>query len=331
MTHRSAPIIIALFCLCAAPSLAQVTVADGATLTNQGAPIVIPSTSSSFNQQGFNLPSSPRQSGQDIIRGAGGISCQSAVGTNGPVFDMGVIGTNDIYSRDSAALYGRITVPLGHKPKRIDCSKLYELEVERLKLEIKMMQAGASAAALFGGDAELMKAEFKATREREAKALREANSEKVVPVSISQARPTPRPSSRHSEDPRSVAPHTPYPIASSDGKDSQFSKVPHIFKRPAMTRIDEKPPLARPHLQPIAFNADAHAQTELEPQSGATDPVDAFGPHRPRFLGFDAPERGRTGQPTPLLNRLRGSFRKSDATTGCETIGRECYVVGRIR
>lgn len=104
--------------------------------------IIVPSSSSSYNQQGFNLPAAPRSTGQDIVRGSGGISCQSAVGGNGPVFDMGIIGTNDIYSRDSTALYGRITVPLGKKPKRVDCSKLYDLEIQRLKMELQLMRAG---------------------------------------------------------------------------------------------------------------------------------------------------------------------------------------------
>lgn len=113
--------------------------------TNTG-PILVPSTSSSYNQQGFNLPSAPRPTGQDIVRGSGGISCQSAVSGNGPVFDLGVIGTNDIYSRDSTAVYGRITVPLGKKPRRVDCSKLYDLEIQRLKMELKLMRAGG-----FGG------------------------------------------------------------------------------------------------------------------------------------------------------------------------------------
>ena len=120
------------------PALAQ---SNSSVLGDPGT-IIVPSSSSSYNQQGFNLPSAPRSSGQDIVRGSGGISCQSSVGGNGPVLDLGVIGTNDIYSRDSTALYGRITVPLGKKPKRVDCSKLYDLEIQRLKMELQLMRAG---------------------------------------------------------------------------------------------------------------------------------------------------------------------------------------------
>ena len=116
------------------PAAAQV----GDPLNTQ--PIVVPNTSSSFNQQGFNLPTAPRANGQDIVRGAGGISCQSAIGSGGPSLDMGVIGTSDIFDRESAALYGRVTIPLGKRPKRVDCTRLYELEVSRLQMELEMMR-----------------------------------------------------------------------------------------------------------------------------------------------------------------------------------------------
>lgn len=129
-----------------AASTAVASVANAQTSAlplEQNVPVILPNSSSSYNQQGFNLPSAPRASGQDIIRGAGGVSCQSAVGGNGPTLDMGVIGTNDIFSRDSTALYGRVTVQLGKKPQRVDCNRLYNLEVERLKMEIQLLRAGS--------------------------------------------------------------------------------------------------------------------------------------------------------------------------------------------
>lgn len=108
-----------------------------------GTPIFLPNTSSSYNQNGFNLPSMPTITGQDVVRGSGGLSCHSAIGSNGPNFDMGLIGSNDIFNRDSVSVYGRITVPLGKRPKRVDCTKLYDLEIARLKMEIQLMRAGA--------------------------------------------------------------------------------------------------------------------------------------------------------------------------------------------
>ena len=116
----------------------------------EATPIFLPSTSSYYNQQGFNLPSQTRASGQDIIRGSGGISCQSAVSGGGPTLDMGVIGTEDPFGRDSASLYGRVTIPLGKKPKRVDCTRLYEMELERLKLELDVLRQ-AQAPRPMGG------------------------------------------------------------------------------------------------------------------------------------------------------------------------------------
>ena len=127
-------------CAAAAPASAQLS--DPLQTTQ---PIVVPNTSSSFNQQGFNLPTAPRATGQDIVRGAGGISCQSAVASGGPSLDMGVIGTNDIFDRESTALYGRVTIPLGKRPKRVDCTRLYELEVSRLQMELELMRAAHAA------------------------------------------------------------------------------------------------------------------------------------------------------------------------------------------
>ena len=106
--------------------------------------ILLPSTSSYYNQQGFNLPSAPRATGQDVVRGSGGISCQSAVNGNGPVVDMGMIGTEDPYGRGSASVYGRVTIPLGKSPRRVDCTRLYDMELQRLTLELEMLR-GASA------------------------------------------------------------------------------------------------------------------------------------------------------------------------------------------
>ncbi|WP_298914967.1 hypothetical protein [uncultured Algimonas sp.] len=146
----------------AAPVLARQVPAEADTRA-----ILIPSNLSAYNQQGFNLPAVPRATGQDSVRGAGGISCQSSVSTSGPVFDAGVIGTNDVYARDAAALYGRITIPLGRKPKRIDCTKLYNLEVERLKLEIQMLRISQARGSVMNED-HMLQAAFEAARAAEA-------------------------------------------------------------------------------------------------------------------------------------------------------------------
>ncbi len=98
------------------------------------------------NQQfGVNLPQAALPSGSDEIRTTDGSTCRSAVGGDGAYLDVGVVGApqnQDINA--TAAAYGRIVIPLGSKSKRIDCSRLYDLEIQRLKMELELARMGAS-------------------------------------------------------------------------------------------------------------------------------------------------------------------------------------------
>ena len=38
--------------------------------------------------------------------------------------------------------YARIIVPLGASPRRLDCARLYDLEIARLKAEIQLLKTG---------------------------------------------------------------------------------------------------------------------------------------------------------------------------------------------
>ncbi|WDI32987.1 hypothetical protein PUV54_07225 [Hyphococcus flavus] len=107
--------------------------------------LVVPSQSSVYNQNSVYLPSPPIVHGQDIVRGASGMSCQTAVASGGAYLDVGLIGSQDVYNRDTAALYGRVVVPLGDRPERPDCTKLYKLEIARLSLELEMLRMGLPA------------------------------------------------------------------------------------------------------------------------------------------------------------------------------------------
>lgn len=196
--------------------------------------IIVPSSSSSYNQQGFNLPTAPRSSGQDIVRGSGGISCQSAVGGNGPVFDMGIIGTNDIYSRDSTALYGRITVPLGKKPKRVDCTKLYDLEIQRLKMELQLMRAGGFGNFTDNKDARkvMMQASSKesSVEPKEETYVKPATKPLIIPEKASVEKP--------------VAPAKPIKIASAQPAMQTFAGTYNDYKpQSARPRIYSSPPV----------------------------------------------------------------------------------------
>ena len=102
-------------------------------------------------QFGMQLPYASMPNGQDEIRTAEGTSCRSAVGGDGTYLDSGVIGTpggNDLEA--SAAIYSRIVVPLGSKAKRLDCSRLYDLEIRRLKMELDLARMGLQRGAITG-------------------------------------------------------------------------------------------------------------------------------------------------------------------------------------
>jgi hypothetical protein len=59
--------------------------------------------------------------------------------------DMGVLGTPETSGvNGSAAAYGRLVIPFGAKPGRIDCTQLYNLEIARLKMELEIAKMGLS-------------------------------------------------------------------------------------------------------------------------------------------------------------------------------------------
>lgn len=113
-----------------------------------GAPLIIPSQSSVYNQTSVNLPAPPVAYGQDIVRAADGVSCQSSVASGGPYLDVGMIGSTDVFERQSQAIYGRVVMPLGRRSKRVDCTRLYELEIARMRLEMEVLRMGARTQAL---------------------------------------------------------------------------------------------------------------------------------------------------------------------------------------
>ena len=89
--------------------------------------------------------------GHDEVRAADGTTCRTAVSGSGAYLDVGVIGNpgqtttslGTVTETDSSlAAYGRMVIPLGRKTPRIDCSRLYDLEVQRLAMELKLMQMG---------------------------------------------------------------------------------------------------------------------------------------------------------------------------------------------
>lgn len=93
------------------------------------------------NQTGFTLPGVTLPQGQDEVHASDGTTCRSAVSGSGAYFDLGVIHGNS-QSNNDMATYGRVVIPIGRTPKRLDCSRLYELEVERLQMELRLLKMG---------------------------------------------------------------------------------------------------------------------------------------------------------------------------------------------
>ncbi|TPM26340.1 hypothetical protein [Mesorhizobium sp. B2-3-5] len=97
------------------------------------------------NENGFNLPGVTLPQGQDEVHASDGTTCRSAVSGSGAYLDLGVIRGNN-QTDNGVATYGRVVIPIGRTPKRLDCSRLYELEVERLQMELKLLKMGLGAS-----------------------------------------------------------------------------------------------------------------------------------------------------------------------------------------
>ena len=108
-------------------------------------------------QQGIYLPAPPiGPGGEDSIETSSGTRCRQSINSNSGYVDVGVAGSAGsglpknsdafitINERDREALaYARVTIPLGRKPQRIDCNRVYELEIDRLRQEIALLKMNA--------------------------------------------------------------------------------------------------------------------------------------------------------------------------------------------
>ena len=110
---------------------------------------VLMGTAALANSSSLNLalPSAPGNYQSDKFR-AGELDCSNAIGS-ATTLEFGVTGIinnggydsmnnyfNDTRTGD-IGVYSRIVIPLGKRPKqRIDCNRLFELELKRKQLEI---------------------------------------------------------------------------------------------------------------------------------------------------------------------------------------------------
>lgn len=100
---------------------------------------------SASNSLSLSLPGSPMGYQSDKFR-AGELDCSNAIGSATNI-EFGVTsiiqgGIGDSNSRvGDIGIYSRITIPLGARTKsRIDCNRLYELELQKKSLEVQKLQ-----------------------------------------------------------------------------------------------------------------------------------------------------------------------------------------------
>ena len=99
----------------------------------------------------LQLPSAPGSYPSDKFK-SGQMDCSNAIGS-ATTLEFGVTGLIDGGRYDafnewvndkevgSIGVYSRIVIPLGAKPKkRIDCNRLYELELQKKSLELEQLR-----------------------------------------------------------------------------------------------------------------------------------------------------------------------------------------------
>ena len=107
---------------------------------------------------GLYLPPPPTgPGGEDRVETGSGARCSQSVNSNGSYLDVGFAGTTgaggDFQSspflgsgdrNSSQGLgYARVTIPLGRRPARVDCTRLYEMELQRMQREIELLKMAA--------------------------------------------------------------------------------------------------------------------------------------------------------------------------------------------
>ena len=100
----------------------------------------------------LGMPNASGSNASDRFR-AGDLDCSNAIGsaTRLEMGVMGIINSGEYYDINEQpfnepfrdiGLYGRIVIPLGAKPKsRVDCNRLYELELRARQLEVIRLEA----------------------------------------------------------------------------------------------------------------------------------------------------------------------------------------------
>lgn len=95
--------------------------------------------------------------GYDRVKGSSGITCESTVAPKA-YMDFGIVGSdydsseyNPYYTRsgydrnDEVMAYAKVVVPIGGNTERVNCNRLYDLELEKLRAELDYYKIQAQA------------------------------------------------------------------------------------------------------------------------------------------------------------------------------------------
>ncbi len=106
------------------------------------------------NAESLSIPNATIPSGYDRITTSDGTTCESSIASDMYV-QTGLMGVkvNKDYSngssmydsknlegKDNFGIYAQVVIPIGKKRKRIDCNRLYELEIRNLKAQLLKMK-----------------------------------------------------------------------------------------------------------------------------------------------------------------------------------------------
>ncbi|MEM1380533.1 MAG: SPOR domain-containing protein [Pseudomonadota bacterium] len=277
-------------------------------------PILIPPQSSVFNQNSMSLPSAPVVSGQDVVRGADGTTCQSAVASGGPYVDVGVLQSQDFFARESAALYGRVVFPLGKRSRRVDCTHLYRLEIERMRMELELLRMGTTL-----GDTLAVSGEAVMPIEDEAPpgggVVVPPRGERAQRVAVATQVAAPPPTRRQAEE---AAP-SPVPAPKPERAPSN--------ETPPRERAASGPPMALSFVDTLP--------TEQPPevyfvQTGAFSTTDSAMARLNAAASFSGRSDGalkplqRNG--TTLFRTLFGPMSRREAEDVCSTLPYDCFI-----
>ena len=101
----------------------------------------------------LSIPQSGQNFQNDRVR-AGGVECSAAIGSstnvefgvvgimnqNDPLYNLASSDPNFYYNNNDfvrdVGVYGKITIPIGAPKKRLNCDALYQLELEKKRLEV---------------------------------------------------------------------------------------------------------------------------------------------------------------------------------------------------